>query len=83
MDMVEEEACSPTSIRTQIVGWGNSQALGIPRSMLDALNVREGDEAEMIVENGRLTIQPLNPKLTLESLVAGITPENRHACMSV
>jgi len=32
----------------------------------------------MTVENGRLAVRPLNPKLTLESLVAGITPENRH-----
>src|ERR1700758_1009746 len=45
---------SPESMRTQIVGWGNSQALRIPRTMLDALQIREGDEVEMIVENGRL-----------------------------
>ena len=32
----------------------------------------------MVVENGRLTVRPLNPKLTLASLVAEITPENRH-----
>lgn len=73
-----EETISPTSARSQIVGWGNSQALRIPRSMLDAMQVREGDEVEMVVENGRLTIQPVHPKLTLESLVAAITPENRH-----
>jgi len=32
----------------------------------------------MMVEDGRLTVRPLSPKLTLESLVAAITPENRH-----
>ena len=69
---------SAESVRAQIVGWGNSQALRIPRAMLDALQIREGDEVEMIVENGRLTVQPVQPKLTLESLVAAITPENRH-----
>lgn len=72
------ETIAPTSTRTQIVGWGNSQALRIPREMLDALHVREGDEVEMVVENGRLTVRPVNPKLTLESLVAAITPKNRH-----
>jgi len=66
------------SIRAQIVGWGNSQALRIPKAMLDKLQIREGDEVEMMVEDGRLTVQPLNPSLTLESLVAAITPENRH-----
>lgn len=69
---------SPESMRAQIVGWGNSQALRIPRAMLDALQIREGDEVEMIVENGRLTVRPVHPKLTLESLIAAITPENRH-----
>lgn len=73
-----EEISVPTSIKTQVVGWGNSQALRIPRALLDALKIREGDEVEMIVENGRLTVQPIHPKLTLESLVAAITPENRH-----
>jgi antitoxin MazE len=73
-----EETLTPTSTRSQIVGWGNSQALRIPRAMLDALQIREGDEVEMIVDSGRLTVRPINPKLTLESLVAAITPENRH-----
>jgi antitoxin MazE len=73
-----EETIAPTSARTQIVGWGNSQALRIPRSILDALRVREGDEVEMAIENGRLLVQPVHPKLTLESLIAAITPENRH-----
>ena len=68
----------PESMRAQIVGWGNSQALRIPRAMLDELQISEGDEVEMMVENGRLTVRPLNPKLTLELLVAAITPENLH-----
>jgi antitoxin MazE len=73
-----EEAVVPAATRAQIVGWGNSQALRIPRAMLDALDIREGDEVELIVEVGRLTVRPVNPKLTLESLVAAITPENCH-----
>jgi antitoxin MazE len=73
-----EETLGSASVRSQIVGWGNSQALRIPKAMLDELQIREGDEVEMMVEDGRLTVQPLNPRLTLESLVAAITPENRH-----
>lgn len=68
----------PEPIRAQIVGWGNSQALRIPRTMLDELNIREGDEVELLVEKGHLAVRPVAPKLTLESLVAAITPENRH-----
>ena len=66
------------STRAQIVGWGNSQAVRIPRAMLDALKISQGDEVELMVENGRLTLQPAVLKITLESLVAAITPENRH-----
>jgi antitoxin MazE len=71
-----EETIVPTAARSQVVGWGNSHALRIPRAMLDALNIREGDEVELMVEEGRLTVRPVHPKLTLESLVAAITPEN-------
>lgn len=73
-----EEALVPAAARSQVVGWGNSHALRIPRAMLDALNIREGDEVELMIEEGRLTVRPVNPKITLESLVAAITPENRH-----
>jgi antitoxin MazE len=73
-----EETLIPSATRAQIVGWGNSHALRIPRAMLDALKIGEGDEVELIVEDGRLTVRPVNPKLTLESLVAAITPENCH-----
>lgn len=73
-----EEIRSSTPARTQIVGWGNSQALRVPKAILDELQIREGDEVEMIVENGHLMVKPVDPKLTLESLVAAITPENRH-----
>lgn len=73
-----EIAHSPESVRAQVVGWGNSQALRIPKAVLDELQIREGDEVEMMVENGGLTVHPLHPKLTLESILAAITPENRH-----
>jgi antitoxin component of MazEF toxin-antitoxin module len=65
-------------MRAQVVGWGNSQALRIPRAMLDELHISEGDEVELMVEKGRLTVQPTNPKITLESMVAAITPKNCH-----
>jgi antitoxin MazE len=73
-----EEIFGAASAKTQIVGWGNSQALRIPKTMLDALQISEGDEVELMVEDGRLTVRPVTPKLTLESLVAQITPENCH-----
>jgi antitoxin MazE len=73
-----EETFGTAAIKTQIVAWGNSQALRIPRALLQELQIGEGDEVEMSAENGRLSVRPLRPKLTLQSLVAAITPENRH-----
>jgi antitoxin MazE len=73
-----DETVGMDSIKTQIVSWGNSQALRIPRAILEELQISEGDEVEMTVEDGRLAVRPVNPKITLESLVAAITPDNRH-----
>lgn len=67
------------SARVQVVGWGNSQAIRIPRAMLEALKISEGDEVELMIEGGRLIAKPVTPELTLESLVSAITPENRYS----
>lgn len=64
--------------RAQLVKWGNSQAVRIPKAVVEKARLQEGDELEIHVEEGRITIAPLSPKLTLESLVRGITRKNRH-----
>jgi antitoxin MazE len=66
------------AVRAQIVKWGNSQAVRIPKPILQQAQISEGDEVEIRVEGGHIALAPLKTKLTLESLVAGITPENRH-----
>jgi antitoxin MazE len=58
--------------------WGNSQAVRIPKRVLDQARLREGEELEIRVEAGRITLEPLNSELTLEALVARIIPENQH-----
>jgi len=73
-----EEIFSAAPVRTQVVGWGNSQAVRLPKAILDEAQVREGDEIEIKFQDGRIILEPVNAKLTLESLVAAITPENRH-----
>jgi antitoxin MazE len=73
-----EEVSSVSSVRTQIVGWGNSQAVRLPKVILDQAHLGAGDEVEIRLENGRIALEPVNRKLTLASLVEAITPENRH-----
>ena len=66
------------SVRAQLVKWGNSQAVRIPKTVLEKVRMREGDEVEIRVESGRITLEPLSAALTLESLVEAITPANQH-----
>jgi antitoxin MazE len=66
------------TIRAQLVKWGNSQAVRIPKTVVEQARLQEGDELKIQVLGGRITIEPLGPKMTLESLVAGITRKNCH-----
>jgi antitoxin MazE len=59
--------------------WGNSAAVRIPAATLDAAGLKPDDQVEVREENGRIVIEPVRrAPLSLDALVAGITPENRH-----
>jgi antitoxin MazE len=59
--------------------WGNSAAVRLPASALAAAGLRPDDEVTVRGEEGRIVIEPVRPKAyDLQSLIDGITPENRH-----
>lgn len=63
--------------------WGNGLALRVPKALADEIGVSEGKAAEMTVSNGKLVIeiapsQRRKRRYTLDELVTGITPDNRH-----
>ncbi|MFY9675854.1 MAG: AbrB/MazE/SpoVT family DNA-binding domain-containing protein [Terriglobales bacterium] len=64
--------------KVQLVKWGNSHAVRIPKTMLDRIEIRPGDELEIRVEEGRIELRPAARRLTLRALVSRITPGNRH-----
>ncbi len=64
--------------KAQLVRWGNSQAVRIPKAILEQCNLREGEELQILVENGAIWLEPVRRRLSLEALVEKITPENRH-----
>ncbi len=66
-------------MRTRLVKCGNRNALPIPAAILQQASFRQYEELNLTVMEGRIIIRPLRRKLTLASLVAKITPENRHA----
>jgi len=67
-----------TTARVQVVKWGNSQAVRLPKAVLEQARVHEGDELTVRVEDGRIALEPVTPAPTLEHLIAGITPQNLH-----
>jgi antitoxin MazE len=59
--------------------WGNSAAVRIPASVLEAAHVRLDQPVDVREEGGRIVIEPLQPaRYDIAALVAGITDENRH-----
>ncbi len=62
--------------------WGNSLALRVPKAFADEIGAREGKAAEMTVSDGKLVVALTQPRrkrrYSLDKLVAGITPDNRH-----
>lgn len=55
---------------TTIQKWGNSQAIRLPKSILEKASLHENDPVELKVENGNLIITPLNKHLTLKERIA-------------
>ncbi len=66
-------------MRGTVKKWGNSAAIRIPASVLEAAAVQLEQAVEIREEQGRIVIEALHPDhYDLATLVAGITDENRH-----
>ena len=55
---------------TQIKKWGNSNAVRIPKELLDTLGLKENDKIEIRIENGKLIIEPIYKHRSLEERIA-------------
>lgn len=58
--------------------WGNSPAVRLPAAIMEAAHLALDQAVEVRAENGRVIIEPAAPLYSLDGLLAGITPENRH-----
>jgi antitoxin MazE len=66
-------------MNAQLRKWGNSLAIRLPRTVVQAAKLREGDQLELIVPGpGQVELKTAKEKLTLAQLVRRITPQNRH-----
>lgn len=59
--------------------WGNSAAVRIPASVMEAVHLDLDQIVEVREQAGRIIIEPVRRKnYDLEELVRGITARNRH-----
>jgi antitoxin MazE len=66
-------------MKTQMVKWGNSLAVRIPKPVVEEAMMKEGDSLEIEVAEGRVELRRTTKIPTLAQLVSQITPENRYA----
>jgi antitoxin MazE len=63
-----------------VAKWGNSLAIKILQHLAKEIGSSDGSEVKIVAIEGNLTIKPRRQKqYSLDELVAGITPTNRHA----
>ncbi len=62
----------------QIVKWGNSLAVRIPKPVAEEAGVREGDPIVIEAAEGHISVRRKQRVPTLRELVAKITTENRY-----
>lgn len=62
----------------QVVKWGNSLAVRIPKAVAERARMNEGDAVELKAAKGRIEVRNREKTPTLKELVAQMTPESSH-----
>jgi antitoxin MazE len=58
-------------MRTTIARWGNSTAVRLPKAIVEELNLKPGQQVEVIVEGNEARLKPVRRRgPTLEELMA-------------
>ncbi|MBC9208954.1 AbrB/MazE/SpoVT family DNA-binding domain-containing protein [Roseomonas aerophila] len=71
-------------MKAMVKKWGNSAAVRIPASVLEAARVQLDQPVDVREEQGRIVIEALRPEqYDIEDLVAQITDENRHVAVDM
>ncbi len=66
-------------MKAQMVKWGNSLAIRIPKPVVEQAKLKEGDSLEIeSTAEGKLELRRAGKVPSLGQLVAQITPENRY-----
>jgi antitoxin MazE len=67
-------------MKATVKKWGNSAAVRIPASVMEAMHLVLDQAVEVREEKGRIVIEPVRQKTyALDDLLRGITAKNLHA----
>jgi antitoxin MazE len=67
-------------MKAQMVKWGNSLAVRIPKPVAEKARLKEGDSLEIeAASEGHVELRRATRIPTLAQLISQITPENRYA----
>ena len=69
-------------MKAQIVKWGNSLAVRIPKPVVQEARMKEGDILEIETAPDRIEFRRITHAPSLSRLIAQITPENRYGEVS-
>ncbi|HWY69805.1 MAG TPA: AbrB/MazE/SpoVT family DNA-binding domain-containing protein [Terriglobales bacterium] len=70
-------------MKAQMVKWGNSLAVRIPKAVIEKARLKEGDSLEVeAAAEGLVELRRPSKLPTLAQLVSQITPENRYGEIS-
>jgi antitoxin MazE len=70
-------------MQVQVVKWGNSLAVRIPKPVAEGAQFQAGDAVEILVDGDMVQLHRVDKLPTLAQMVAQITPENRYAEVSL
>lgn len=66
-------------VQLRIAKWGNSLGLRVPRDIAARAGLTEGTRVDIEgYPDGRIVVTPSRRRLTLEELLAGMTPDKEH-----
>jgi antitoxin MazE len=67
------------AMKVTVKKWGNSAAVRIPASVMEAMDLDLDEVVEVREEKGRIVIEPVRQKTyVLDDLLKRITAKNRH-----
>ena len=70
-------------MKAQMVKWGNSLAVRIPKAVVEKARLKEGDSLEVeAASEGLVELRRATKVPTLAQLLSQITPENRYGEIS-